>query len=716
MSFNTYTSRPWARFHDLKSNPIRPVGTRVTCFDSWIDLVEICKTSGVSRKFKAAGSHWSLSESTISDGDALETNWPGPESWERYSGNDDLNDLYSEPLFDFLVENPPNKAETLTADPCLQQRAAGPFYVHLKSGTRLYQAYSILDRVGAPAGSFADRLNRELGTRHAGAYDGPWALETMGGAAGQTLFGALTTGTHGGDYLQRPVSDSVVAVHLVTAGGNHFWIEPGTDRNELPIADDNKLWNKYSVVPDAQFSIIRDSTIFDSVVVSVGRFGAVASLVLRVVPQYCLHEHRNLENWSEVKRLLTNESLRHQFFGNVYFPTYQRAEAQNEFTRRFGVFDGVKNRFLQIAVNTSPHANNEHRCGITQRWFASHDSAEAKNPDGTIRGREERGTLLTAGTSYPFEPSDDPLKSGSSNGTFLQKACSNGNFIAGLLDQAADELQEIIDDGFVPATGIAVVALGVGAGAVALSIASICVVLAIIVAILREIADDIEAGGDISLTQVVNAVADRVLNNPDIPRPLGVMVIRMIYLLIFESEQSKRDFVAVSYAVMDTHDYQDRSCYGNAYSIEVFFDASRPDVYCTYVDQILAFEAAQQENEGRLTAGYISLRYVKGSNGLIAPSRFEDTVVIEVAGIRDAAGTVPFVNNAVALARHPQFAAPFHWGQFNPLDRDEVNRIFNAMPRPGALNLWRTALRSLTDNGFLDGFSSDFTRRTGLEP
>jgi hypothetical protein len=86
-----------------------------------------------------------------------------------------------------------------------------------------------------------------------------------------------------------------------------------------------------------------------------------------------------------------------------------------------------------------------------------------------------------------------------------------------------------------------------------------------------------------------------------------------------------------------------------------------------------------------------------------------------VAGIRDAAGTLPFVLNAAQVARHPLFAAPFHWGQYNPLTRNEVDAIFDAAPRAGSLTTWRQALRRFTQNGRLDGFSSAFTKRTGLE-
>lgn len=367
MSIHTLHNKPWTRHHDPRAVPVRPNVQRITCFDTIEDLINICASRPPDTKFKASGSHWGLSEAALSDDEAIETNWPGPDAVPRHSGFDlDLDNLYSDPLFHYLVSNPAERAEALTFDPCLQQGASGPFFVHLKSGTRVYEAYSLLDQVGAPPGTFASRLNNELSrTTAAGAYDGPWAFATLGGAGGQTVFGALTTGTHGGDYRQQPISDSVAAVHLVTDGGEHYWIEPR--RNEIPIADDGKLQTHYGNIGGTTLSIIRDDEIFDAVVVSSGRFGVIASLVLRVMPQYCLHEHRVLEQWSEGKQMLNGLS-HHHIFESVYFPAAGRTEAQNEFARRFGSFEPIETRFLQIAVNVSPHNINEHRCGITQRW------------------------------------------------------------------------------------------------------------------------------------------------------------------------------------------------------------------------------------------------------------------------------------------------------------------------------------------------------------
>ena len=163
-----------------------------------------------------------------------------------------------------------------------------------------------MDGMASTPTKLAQSLNAKLaGGPNAGAYNGPWGFMTLGGAGGQTVFGALTTGTHGGDFRQRPISDAVVALHLVTDGGDHFWIEPLSSQIRFPIADDAKLHAVYGRLnPKVTFKIIRDNDVFHSVVVGVGRFGVVVSMVLRVVPQYCLLEHRRLDNWTNIKSLL----------------------------------------------------------------------------------------------------------------------------------------------------------------------------------------------------------------------------------------------------------------------------------------------------------------------------------------------------------------------------------------------------------------------------
>lgn len=714
----------WRRFHDSNKFPKRPDVAEVHCADEIVDFIDICnKRPATGLKLKAAGSHWSLSESTVSDDSALETHWPCADDVPRNTGLAiDLDCLISDQLRHHMENNPPVRPDAATEDPCLRNGSTADdanncFFIHLKSGTRVYDAYSLMDGMDATPTKLAQSLNAKLADGpNAGAYNGPWGFMTLGGAGGQTVFGALTTGTHGGDFRQRPISDAVVALHLVTDGGDHFWIEPSSSHIEFPIADDAKLDKVYGVLNrNVTFKIIRNNDVFDSVVVGVGRFGVVVSMVLRVVPQYCLLEHRRLDNWTSIKSILKGPA-RHHAFDFAFFTGDNAVADRLAFDERFKSAATAQNRFLQIAVSVSPHQHDEHRCGVTQRWFHPNTLPEAIDPNtNKIRGRDERGIPDTAGKRPGYTPPDSPKDSGSSSGTFISHACSNGNFIAGILRAVVIEIEKVIADNAVTAGGIIAGALAVGAGSVVLSIASICAVLAAVVLALKALADAIDAMGNASLAQTVDTAIKAVEAIPGVPDELKIMLLRIIFKTIFESEQSDRDYVAISYAVMDGHDYLDRSCFGNAESIEIFFDASRPDVYCAFVDAVLAFEAAQEESAFRFTVGYISLRYIGGSRGLIAPAQFPETVAIEISGIRDAAGSVPFIMNAVQLARNPMFAGCFHWGQFNPLTRPEVENLYDVAPSK-RLSRWRDALRLLTRNGTMDGFSSEFTRKAGLEP
>jgi len=325
-----------------------------------------------------------------------------------------------------------------------------------------------------------------------------------------------------------------------------------------------------------------------------------------------------------------------------------------------------------------------------------------------LKGRDERGRGGKPGNSAPYSPDTDPTKAGSS-GTFLDQACQDGDFILGILDAIGKWIEQIIENAGIPADCPLLKAVEAGAGALIEAANDVCDAL-------RKLAQalGIDTGpADGSLAARMQDALDAVDALP-IPEWMKLMFVRWLFMEIFDSQQSDQDFQAISYAVMDTHSYLDKSCYGNVISIEVFFDADRPDVYCSYVDAILAFEQNQQEQDFRFTAGYVSLRYIKASSALLAPSIFGNTVVIEVAGLRAMDGSVPFVENAATVARDPMYAAPFHWGQHNPLTREEVEAIFNA-PGSTRLTLWRQVLAKLTNNGELDGFSSAFTRQTGLE-
>ena len=136
----------------------------------------------------------------------------------------------------------------------------------------------------------------------------------MGGSGGQTVFGALTTGTHGADFHNPPIADAVLAMHLVTDGGRHYWIEPETLTSlEARLTDDEPLKALYGQArfggPDT-FEVIRDDNIFNSVLISAGRFGIVYSIVIAAVRQYCMHQERRLTTWQAIKGQVGDPFLR----------------------------------------------------------------------------------------------------------------------------------------------------------------------------------------------------------------------------------------------------------------------------------------------------------------------------------------------------------------------------------------------------------------------
>jgi hypothetical protein len=203
-----------------------------------------------------------------------------------------------------------------------------------------------------------------------------------------------------------------------------------------------------------------------------------------------------------------------------------------------------------------------------------------------------------------------------------------------------------------------------------------------------------------------------------------IFVWRAIVAEAFKANLPK-DCSAISYAVLDAHDYTDISCAVNVRSVEVFFDIADFNNLIAFVDRLLQYES-DQEWAGKSVAGYISLRFSGPSAALIAPGPFPPegfapenrlTVAVECSGLADEAGSTEFVNFAVGLALDPNIKGNLHWGQQNDSTQQEIEFRFGDAPNSatGPLHTWRSILSRLTDNGRNDGFSSDFTRRTGLE-
>ena len=208
---------------------------------------------------------------------------------------------------------------------------------HVQAGIKIHDLYMWLDSV--PGGVVAGD----------GAHG--YAVPTLGGSGGQSLAGAISTSTHGGDDHDelgnpiRPLPDMVRGIHLVGAGGAEFFIQRGGARAIVNVAALRKLMP--CVAGPGQ--IITDDDVFEAVLVSMGRMGIFYSLVLEVRAQFFLAETGNKNTWNNV------------------VPGLRDLRAAN--------------RFLQVLILPYADSNGDHTCFVTTRQDVPPRSYTGPSPD-----------------------------------------------------------------------------------------------------------------------------------------------------------------------------------------------------------------------------------------------------------------------------------------------------------------------------------------------
>lgn len=704
MTVDVVLGEPWTRKHDDPRTPLIPAATRIAYPKSLEDLIELCRDDSFG-DLKAAGSHWALSPAAISTETFIETH--------------DYRNVH-QAMGKTLKDVVPH-----CLHPELLSRMANPDFplrngslVHIESGKRVYQLYAELDQVD-PLDTEPEDDVLTLGAymvknHETAAYAGPWGFETMGNAGGQTVVGAFSTGTHGGDFDRGPIADSVVALHLVADGGRHYWIEKVDERYFPQLTEDERLTELYGSDTHGgrdNFTIVRDddNARFNAVLVSAGRFGVIYSVVMRALPQYALYERWRLHVWQDFKHQIKDRQG----------PLYRDVAIQPDgFIPSTPV--QAQQRFLMIAVSLTPHLNFQRNlAGVTKQWQIG---LQQKPP-----GREERvgevevdfdpriqaPRFSQAGRnfSYRHDP-DDPL-SGEDDPDPIALACSNASFLAGVIEAAIAEIDDFVaTNGVVVGVGIAGVAAVGGAGLLLLIPA-----LLVILLMLRELLDLFDA--DDRFGEHMEGIKNKLLD-PDEPDPAvraaGLFAWQLIVYLGFQSQQGDRDYEAISYAVTDQKDYRNISCEVNVDSVEVFFDAVDTRVIA-FVDALIAYEI-MQEFQGKACVGYASLRFMGPTSASLGMQKHATTCSVEVACLKDVSGGQEMINYAVGLALNPTIGGILHWGQRNDATAADIQRLFGdtSSPTNGHLGAWLRALVDITDGGARNRFSSDFTRRTGLEP
>jgi hypothetical protein len=628
---------------------------------------------------RAIGSHWAMSHAGVTNGFMIETATPVHEP-ESNQGATRLNHalydvipdcLTPEALRFFRNQNVP------TFNPAVKPTHQEIYLLHVEAGMRIHELYAYIDDgdmgkfAQGQGGSLADLMKQE-GTP-AADYSGPWAVETMGTAGGQTIAGAFSTGTHGGDILFGPLADSVIAVHLVDAQGHQHWIERTRLRPsmlQLRLIDEDKLTARF---PGIQY--YRDDDLMNAVTVACGRMGAIYSVVLRVVRQYALEQHWKKEAWSDVKKWING--------GPIF----------------------LFNRFLRIDVNpygtfTDPM---HYDCYVNTRLLRELNAAGSPDP----MGRNERGKT-NAGQGPPL----------GLTGGFFDNPCASDNYIrtalneyravlAGLRDKAIKIWLACAAVMIFPLTPPYLKNLAFAAQQKASVVIAVTThQIALVDFLFAHVIPDTVLFGD-TVAALANYLAHQGL----------FALLRAIYENVAEGRHEDLAPMGISYAIMDEHDYLNVGCVAPGDSIEIFLDATSPKLI-DFIDLVLArvrqLEAGNLENGSPAAfGGYISLRFMAQSEAHLGMQRWPRTCSIEIAGLSRVEGTGPLLKQVEEDA--VKFGATLHWGQRNNWSMRNVEDAYNPFGPTGSLFKWRDALSLLTDHGRHAVFSTDYSKRVGLE-
>lgn len=190
------------------------------------------------------------------------------------------------------------------------------------------------------------------------------AMPTLGGSQGQTLAGAINTGTHGGNPGQPPLADLVQAVHLITNEGKELWIE--SDITPITVGEHIK-----ELLGCDEIEVVRNDQLLKAVQVSVGRFGIIYSYVMKVRRRYNLMEVSVPAPWSEVSALL-REGLAEGSFTNPLIRRFPRPDMPQFFNLHLP----EHSEYLELLYNS----RNGDAGYLRRRWEMNISLEEEGNP------------------------------------------------------------------------------------------------------------------------------------------------------------------------------------------------------------------------------------------------------------------------------------------------------------------------------------------------
>ena len=691
----------------------------------WIVTKRFEEAPPVNVQSHVCGSHWAMSKTAVTPGQMIETSTPVHEE-----DGDQAAPRLNHVLYDVIPKCMTQAAKSafLRQDVQIFNPLVAPdfwptpmkFYLfHVESGMRIYELYSFSDSGvdGTDDRSLAKWVENNRGTSPVD-YTGPWALETMGGAGGQTIAGVASTATHGGDVKASSISDLVVALHVIAPDGQEYWIEKTKilpTQEMFPLVDEDLL-NTVAYPANAlrrtKIKVIRSDDLMQAVIVSCGRMGIIYSMVLRTVRQYALNEKIDSSLfWDDVKTWLANPAdpktvaLMGNRFARIDVDVYPKPVFDWETVAWMfgaGLLGGIP---LALVATYAGISGKQYRCWIYTRTAEPLDKSNL----GTVTAPEYFGRKERAGgnqgAAAELENQQDPP------GNF-RDPCSSANWLRQFLQDTNNLLEDIRNDALI-AAGLLEIAADAAAFFGNVALAAFLrnkQSIALATAFFAEV-------WILTFSAIVETLPDTMLFGDFIAAIINTFsamhagsIIQLMYWAGSNSQHTALKHPGISYAVMDRHSYMNKGCVAPGDSFEFFMDATTPDLV-SFIDYVLD-QVRDLAGDGEGFGGYISMRFMTSCPSFLAMQRWPSTCSIEIAGLSRVGGTSLLFDRLDDESRKRNIIV--HWGQRNTRSQADIEKLYSPA-LGGPLFKWRKALSDLSANGRLANFSTAFTKYKGLE-
>jgi hypothetical protein len=479
------------------------------------------------------------------------------------------------------------------------------------------------------------------------------AMATLGGSNGQSIAGAISTGTHGSDVDLPPIADRVRAIHLVGPGGQEWWIERSgaraiTDPTRLEQARDaGRLCS--------DIRIEYNDGLFNAALVSVGRMGVIYSYVVEATDAFRLKQTRQKQAWSAASSFIRTQ-----------------------------IRDAVPyagDQFVEIVVNPYKNATGDRDAIVT---------------------RKNRTT--------------EPLSAeGASNEDNFDILC-NKTPVNDILGQAAVLLPPMIaaaataaEAGATLTNLIPIVGPFIFAATSAATITAATTALVALEELIRQVMN--LPGEDLAqkLASILNSMTN--LGQKQLVPELTSVLLTTVRNPD-EPPKVQKNFRMLTGQLACGQPWQPiATCKRQIDGLEFALDLRRgSERLFGFVDDVFALTDEFYTADMPAAFG-LSLRFTKGTEALIGMQQFARTCSVEFIMLRGLKGQEDFLRRLYAIAKTHN-AIP-HWGLIHEIDAAEVARLYDTRLRDWRAALGRVIEGS---GGRADTFRTSYSTTRGLEP